>query len=88
MLSHAHHDHIGGARHLLGKFPVGEVWDAGLHQDLPSYRGLLDEIERALGMSAVPFTMISSQRASPLNAFWPKSGVNRTWSGTGQRRGR
>ncbi|OGW61583.1 MAG: DNA internalization-related competence protein ComEC/Rec2 [Nitrospirae bacterium RBG_16_64_22] len=46
VLSHAHHDHIGGARHLLGKFPVGEVWDAGLHQDLPSYRGLLDEIER------------------------------------------
>ncbi|MBI3393733.1 MAG: DNA internalization-related competence protein ComEC/Rec2 [Nitrospirae bacterium] len=46
VLSHAHRDHIGGARHLLGRFPVGEVWDAGLHQDLSSYRGLLDEIDR------------------------------------------
>jgi competence protein ComEC len=39
VLTHAHMDHVGGARNILGTFPVGEVWDNGRLRYPPGFFG-------------------------------------------------
>jgi competence protein ComEC len=41
VLSHPHPDHVGGLRHLLREFPVGEIWLNGDPYPGPAYREFL-----------------------------------------------
>ena len=55
VLTHAHPDHVGGARFLLNTFPVGEVWEGPAPASDPWYRDLDD----ALAAAGVPRRTVS-----------------------------
>ncbi len=45
VLSHPHHDHMGGLGHMVRHFRVGELWSPGPGRNIPAYRQLLYDAE-------------------------------------------
>jgi competence protein ComEC len=56
VLSHPHPDHMNGLLFILRKFPVAEVWEAGLDVDLPGH----DEFKRILVEKNIPLRIVSA----------------------------
>jgi competence protein ComEC len=56
IISHPHPDHMNGLLFIVRKFPVAEVWEAGLDTDLPGH----EEFRRIIAERNIPLRVVSA----------------------------